>query len=144
MEFATADAGSTDSNESLEWSTCAEASGAFPNTHVRARNLQLVPDTPGGTQADDIGNACGDAIQPTPVSRGPSFLALEDEPDGSRHASTTAPTRFPGPIATTSLLVGLPSRQDRYRHSPAPTPSNFSIEMHGAGLQAVVVGLFVQ
>jgi hypothetical protein len=52
--LVTGDAESTDSGESISWTT----STAATFTSTTGAFFQLLPDAPGGTQVADIGNAC--------------------------------------------------------------------------------------
>jgi hypothetical protein len=134
-ELATGDAETTDPNESITWSTCAStpnSTGAtFPSSGCSGPAFSLLPDNPGGTQNDDIGNACGYAGDNT-LFANTSLTGLGS--NGVLSGTNMVECAAAGSSVDKTGTVML----------DAATPSNLSVQMVGTGLEAVFVGLVLQ
>ena len=117
--LVTGDAESTDSSESITWSTCSSIP-VSPATCSSSVNLSLLPDSP----ASAIGNAC--AYSPAPTG-----------------------TQYPGTwltgIGTNTVECAASVSSDKTGTVMvyAPTPTTLTVTMVGQGLQAMFLGLLL-
>jgi hypothetical protein len=109
--LVTGDAESTDPSESLTW--------------ISSNNLTLLPDSPGGSQATSIGNACA-------------------YPSGAPSNTAYAGTWLTG-LGTTTVecAASVPSDKTGTVMLESSAPGNLTIDMVGEGEEAVFVGLLL-
>jgi prepilin-type N-terminal cleavage/methylation domain-containing protein len=133
-ELVTGDAETTDPSESITWSTCASTPTAtvptFPVAGCSGLPFSLLPDNPGGTQADDIGNACGYSGENSLFNN--TWLTGLGT-NGVLNGTNTVECAASDSTAKTGTVM-----------LEASTPSNLSVRMVGTGLEAVFVGLLLQ
>jgi hypothetical protein len=144
-ELATGDAESTDENESIIWSTCSSLPAASPTISHAFQSctgspFSLLPDTPGGSQTDDIGNACADVDDTASNSLFPGTILTGL---GTYNAGTISNS-----TNTVECAAGNNSADSTDKTGTvmleAAQPSTLSIQMNGTGLQAIFVGLVLQ
>jgi hypothetical protein len=144
-ELATGDAESTDENEDIIWSTCSSLPAAIPATPYTFQSctgspFSLLPDNPGGSQIDDIGNACADVDDSINYSLFPGTIL------------TGLGTYSAGTISNSTNTVECAAGNNNADSTDktgtvmleAKEPSTLSVQMNGTGLQAIFVGLVLQ
>jgi len=144
-ELATGDAESTDSSEYTAYSTCPAlpaVSGTYGFQPCTGVPFQLLPDSPGGTQSDDIGNACSDVGVTVTGTMFPGTWLT----GAGVYNSTTQ--QISGGTNTVECAGGSAKADNTDKTGTvmleAAQPSTLNIQMHGSGLQAIFLGLVLQ
>jgi prepilin-type N-terminal cleavage/methylation domain-containing protein len=150
-ELATGDAESTDHDEDIVYSTCAAlpaVSGTYGFQSCTGIPFQLLPDSPGSTQSDDIGNACSDVGVTVPGTMFPGTWLT-----GAGTYNTTT-QQISGGTNTVECAGGDSGADNTDKTGTvmleAAQPSTLNIQLNGYGnglangLQAIFVGLVLQ
>ncbi len=142
-ELVTGDAESTDGNSQQTeyniYSTCSSipaASGTYGFQSCTGPAFKLLPNSPGGTQSADIGNACTYTAATVTGTLFPGTWL------------TGAGTYSNGTVSNTTNTVECAGDYSSDKTGTvmleAASPTNLSLQLHGAGLQAAFVGLLLQ
>lgn len=137
--LVTGDSESTDQNEYLVWSTCSSVTVPTPPSVATCASSSLVhfsllPDSPGGTQAATIGNACayGQTISGTTYSG--TFL-------------TGVPASGAAGSNTVECAASVSSDKTGTVMLKAPSPTTLNVTLGenavGDGLQAFFLGILL-
>jgi hypothetical protein len=149
-ELATGDAESTDHDEGIIWSTCSSLPAVSPTNPYAFQSctgagpapaFSLLPDNPGGSESDDIGNACADVGNTVTGSLFPGTILTGL---GTYNAGTISNSTNTVECAAGSDVIPDSTDKTGTVMLEASQPSTLSIQMHAGGLQAIFVGLVLQ
>jgi prepilin-type N-terminal cleavage/methylation domain-containing protein len=132
-DLVTGDAESTDTTESITWSTCpATGSGGQQTSCAGAPTLNLIPNNPSSTPPNYYGNAC---------------LNTKYQQDWLTYGSLApgAGTAFGHTTAKQEVQCAAGVSEDKTGTVmlEAPEPSTLTVNMVGTGLQAVFLGFLL-
>lgn len=137
-QLVTGDAESTDTGESITWSTCPAASGGGLQTSCSTGSptFRLIPNNPSSTPIDYYGNAC---MNKTYTNASPNgwlrYGAL-----GAGKGTYFGPISHAQEVQCAS---GVSSDKTGTVMLEAPKPSSLTVNMYGAGLEAVFLGFML-